>query len=115
MLQNRGDKRAQKFPCVSCVPLDLLAGGAQFAFLSAPSGYHDAGSNRNSVTLPALLNQRTNLLIINSPHFFHRMIREWRQVGGATIVGDLFRALASWDGAGYGIEHENPAQSELAH
>src|ERR1700687_1250742 len=65
--------------------------------------------------LPAILYERTNLLVIDAPHPGDYFVAKGRQVRSSAVVRNLIRALATGNGAGHGVEHEDPAQSELTH
>jgi len=59
--------------------------------------------------------QRTNLLVVNSLDACHSFLIESWHIRSLAIVRNLGRILASRDGASDSVEHEYPAQSELAH
>src|SRR6202040_978423 len=64
---------------------------------------------------PSVSNKRKNFLLVDTPYGRHRFLCKRRKVGGATVVRHLFRSFAAGDGASDRIEHQNPAQGELAH
>src|SRR3981189_3579730 len=57
----------------------------------------------------------TNLFVIDAPHPGHYVVGKGRQVRSPAVVRNLLRTLATGNGAGYGVEHEDPAQSKLTH
>ena len=65
--------------------------------------------------LPAILHQRTNLFVIDAPHPCHYLFGEAWQVRSLAVVHNLLGPLAARNGAGYCVEHEDPAQSQLTH
>src|SRR4029077_7771858 len=67
------------------------------------------------VALPAILHQRTNLFVIDAPHGCHCLGGEGRQVRRPAVVRNLLGPLATGNGAGHGVEHDDPAKSELTH
>src|ERR1700736_1271619 len=68
-----------------------------------------------TVKLPTILHQGTNLPVIDSPHPGHYFVGKARQVRRPAVVRNLLGPLATGNGAGHGVEHEDPAQSELTH
>src|SRR5271157_2857839 len=83
-----------------------LESGTCYFALTAVAG---AGS------LPALMNQRADLRVVSSLDGTHRAFGERRQIGGRAVVGGLRRALGAGNGAGDGVEHQDPAECELRH
>ena len=61
-----------------------------------------------------MLQSRAKSRIVNVAHCGHRFRSERRQARSLAIIGDLVGAFAAGDGAGDCVEHENPAQRELA-
>ncbi len=61
------------------------------------------------------MHQRTNARIVDFAQAGHDFRRERRQIGGPRVVGHLAGPLAPGDGASDRIEHEDPAEGELAH
>src|SRR5260370_36464259 len=68
-----------------------------------------------TVKLPTILHQGTNLPVIDSPHPGHDFVGKARQVRRPAVVRNLLGPLATGNGAGHGVEHEDPAQGELTH
>src|ERR1700674_187243 len=68
-----------------------------------------------TVKLPTILHQGTNLPVIDPPHPGHSFVGKARQVRRPAVVGNLLGPLATGNGAGHGVEHEDPAQTELTH
>src|SRR5690242_8426157 len=66
--------------------------------------YHAA-----SVGLPALVYLGPQARAIELAHFPHSLVAEGRQVRCTRVVFHLRRPLAARNGAGDGVEHENPA------
>ena len=54
---------------------------------------------------PPLMDERTNLLPINSLNFRHLWWPERREFRCATVLNDLFDIFSAWDGASYRAEH----------
>ncbi len=67
------------------------------------------------IRLPQVMHLQANMPVVNRTDLFHSGICNRWQVGGMNIVFGLNRALGSWNGAGHGIEHENPPQGQLSH
>src|ERR1700737_3547189 len=65
--------------------------------------------------LPAPMNKRPDLLIVNVLQLSHRFRRNGRKIRGAAVVSHLLRSLSSRDRATHRFEHQNPAQSKLSH
>ncbi len=59
--------------------------------------------------------QGPNLLVVNASHRSHGIRRDGWKVGSSAIVDYLLGSLTSGDGASNRIEHQYPAQGELAH
>src|ERR1700694_5953681 len=91
--------------------------GMLFHYAPTPNqeGWPDDRLPTSVFVLPAILHERTNLLIVDAPHPGHYFVGKTRQVRSPAVVRNLFRPLATGNGAGYGVEHEDPAQSELTH
>src|SRR2546430_2798353 len=64
---------------------------------------------------PAMMDQRPYPLIVDSLDFTHGCRREGRQVGSAAVVSHLLRPFPAGNRTTDRIEHEDPAQRELAH
>jgi hypothetical protein len=61
------------------------------------------------------MHEWANLRIVDFPDAAHDLSCKRRKLGGLRIVGHLAGAFAPRNGASDRIEHENPAQGELAH
>src|SRR5579864_2149587 len=61
------------------------------------------------------MNLRADGFVVNAPDCCHGFRRKRWEVGSVTVVCDLFWPFAAGNGAGDGIEHENPAQGKLGH
>src|SRR5437660_1277580 len=68
-----------------------------------------------TAALPSLVHLRPDSFIVNTLDLLHCFCRNRCGVRRPAIVLNLFRTLATGNGTRYGIEHQNPAQRELAH
>src|SRR5215212_10843395 len=63
--------------------------------------------------LPAMVDLRTNPLVVDLTDALHRLLGERGHLGGGEVVLDLLGAFGAGDGAGDGRVHQDPAQRQL--
>jgi len=54
---------------------------------------------------PALVDERTNLVVIDSLDLGHLSWRQRREIRSATVLNHLIGIFSARDGASYGVEH----------
>src|SRR4029077_15632213 len=64
---------------------------------------------------PAVVHQRANVLVVDALDCRHGFRGERWNRGRLAVVTDLVWAFAAGDSAANGVEHQDPAQRELAH
>src|SRR5580692_4462387 len=64
---------------------------------------------------PVIVDGRADFCVVDAAESSHGAFGERREAGGAAIVGNLFGTFAAGNGAGNGVEHENPTEGELTH